>query len=231
MTDLSVAYNSFTNVDQNDYNPNISPRALPSNQLIDITQVQYGAEQANPRPTPNLNKPTLQPEFTPRSFNKEQQPISNVNQQFATPPPVRNPSPMDQLKQQRNQDSMQFKEHFNGQTMSGSNTRSFQARTSNLGELTRKDKIEKENVQTNMMPNRTHQGMTRPIPPAIVKNPYNIPKFTRKEYNQYAFPFIPYFRIENDKVIKSDTRAVENNFAMILIVIIVLGMLTYRLIR
>ena len=38
---------------------------------------------------------------------------SNVNQQFASPPPVRNPSPMDKLKQQRNQDSQQFKEHFN----------------------------------------------------------------------------------------------------------------------
>ena len=75
---------------------------------------------------------------------------------------------MDKFKQQRNTDTMQFKEHFNDISMAG-NTRSFQARTSNLGELTRIDKVEKQNIKTSMMPNRTRQGLTRPIPPAVIK--------------------------------------------------------------
>jgi hypothetical protein len=236
MTDLSVAFNSFTDINKGDYNPMLTPRALPSNQQMDISQLQYSAEQSGPRPTPNLNKPALQPEFTPRSYDRELEPISNLNPQMSPPPPSRNPSPMDQLKQERQSDTQMFKEHFNsGSTsappLTGAGARSFQARSTSIGELTRSDKVEKQNIQTQLMPNRTLQAGTRPIPPAIINNIYKIPNFTEKEYNQYAFPFIPYFELKNDRAIKSDTRAVENNILLIIIVIAILGMLTYRLIR
>lgn len=240
MTDLSVAYNSFTDINTNDYNPMLGPRALPSNQQIDITQLQYSADQGGPRPTPNLNKPAIQPEFTPRSYDRELEPISNINPSSAPPPPVRNLSPMDQLKQQRQNDTQQFKEHFNsGPTRtgpsevgpSGAGQRSYQARTSNLGKFTRQDKVEHSNIETKLMPNRAPQMGTRPIPPAIVKNKFGIPTYSQWEYNQYTFPFIPFFELKNNKAIKSDTRAIENNFLLILIVVIILGTLTYRLIR
>jgi hypothetical protein len=143
---------------------------------------------------------------------------------------------MDQLKQQRQNDMQNFKEHFGAipprsTPISGAGQRSFQARTSNMGELTRQDKVEHANIQTQLMPNRTPQMGTRQIPPAIVKNRYGIPTYSQWEYNQYKFPFIPFFRLENNKAIKSDTRAVENNFLLIIIVVAILGALTYRLIR